>query len=226
VVPIVSIAGHSKSGKTTLIERLIGELKRRGRRVAAVKHTPEDFEMDRPGKDTWRYAQAGCQSVAILGPRRSAFLRHHDREYPYEEALRVGAGDVDLVLLEGLHSGPAPKIEVHRRELGRGLRCEAKDLLAVVTDEPLEIGCRQFPPDEVGAIADFSEKEVMGRSPGGTTLLVNDDPVPLNSFTQRIIASTILGMVSSLKGIGEVRALTVSIRTGAAAPRGPEVAGR
>jgi molybdopterin-guanine dinucleotide biosynthesis protein B len=219
VLPIVTIAGHSKSGKTTLIERLIAELKRRGRRVAVVKHTCEEFDMDRPGKDTWRYAQAGCESVAILGPQRSAVLKRHERRPPLEEVMLAVGGEADLVLVEGFHDAPAPKIEVHRSDLGRGLRCDPEDLLAVVTDEPLEVDCRRFSPDEIGAIADFIEEKIVSPASGGTELLVNGDPVPLRSFAQQIIARTVVGMVSSLKGVDEIRSVSVSIRTETGAPR-------
>ena len=82
MIPTLSIVGHSNSGKTTLIERLIGELKRRGRRLAVVKHTGGPFDMDRPGKDTWRYAEAGCDAIAILGPERSVILERHGPGYP------------------------------------------------------------------------------------------------------------------------------------------------
>jgi molybdopterin-guanine dinucleotide biosynthesis protein B len=218
VLPIVCIVGHSGAGKTTLVERLIGELRRRGIRVAALKHTRDDFDMDRSGKDTWRYSQAGCESVAILGRERYAVLKHHRRDAPLEEVLPILGADADLVVVEGLHEGAAPKIEVHRAALERELRCKAEELVAVVTDEPLEIGCRQFSPDQVGALATFLEEEIMAPAAGGTALAVNGKPVSLGSFTQRIIASTLLGMVSALKGIGRIRTISVSIRTQGGVP--------
>ena len=212
MIPVVAIVGHSKSGKTTLIEGLIPELKRRGRRVAAAKHAHGDFDLDRPGKDSWRYAEAGCESIAILGPRRSAVLKQHDPDYSFAEVLRIAGGDADIVLVEGLSSGPYPKIEVHRSELGKGLRCDRDDLLAVVTEEPLPIGCRQFSQQELGALAGFIEDETAGRPEGRTALHINGEEVPLGSFTQSIVANTILGMVSSLKGVGEISTVSVLIR--------------
>ncbi len=214
MIPVVAIVGHSKSGKTTLNEGLIADFKRRGRRVAAVKHAHKEFDVDRPGKDSWRYAEAGCESIAILGPRRSAVLRQHDPDYPFAQVVSAAAGNADIVLVEGLSSGPYPKIEVHRSELGKGLRCDRSDLVAVVTDEPLQNGCRQFSPEEVGALAGFIEDETAGRPEGRTALQINGKAVPLGSFTQSIIANTILGMVSSLKGVGTIS--TVSVLIGAA----------
>jgi molybdopterin-guanine dinucleotide biosynthesis protein B len=218
MIPVVAIVGHSKSGKTTLIEGLIAELKRRGRRVAAVKHAHEDFDLDRPGKDSWRYAEAGCESIGILGPSRSAVLKQHDPDYSFAEVLRVAGGDADIVLVEGLSSGPYPKIEVHRSELGKGLRCDSEDLLAVVTDEPLQIGCRQFSPQEIDALAGFIEDEAAAGPEGRTALRINGKAVPLGSFTQSIVANTILGMVSSLKGVGAISTVSVLIRAADSAP--------
>ena len=212
MIPVVAIVGHSKSGKTTLIEGLIAEFKRRGRRVAAIKHAHEDFDFDRPGKDSWRYAEAGCEAIAILGPRRSAVLKPHDPGYAFGEVVRAAAGKADIVLVEGLSSGPFPKIEVHRAELGKGLRCDRSDLVAVVTDEPLQIGCRQFSPEEVGTLAGFIEDEIAGGPEGRTALHINGEAVPLGSFTQSIIANTILGFVSSLKGVGAISTVSVLIR--------------
>jgi molybdopterin-guanine dinucleotide biosynthesis protein B len=218
MIPIVAIVGHSKSGKTALIVELIAEFKRRGRRVAAVKHAHGGFDLDRPGKDSWRYAEAGCESIAILGPGRSAVLKQHDPDYAFGEVLPATAANADIVLVEGLSSGPYPKIEVHRSELGKGLRCDGSDLLAVVTDDPLPIGCRQFSPQEIGALAGFLETETAGTPEGGTALQINGQAVPLGSFTQSIIANTILGMVSSLKGVGAISTVSVLIRAADGAP--------
>jgi molybdopterin-guanine dinucleotide biosynthesis protein B len=212
MIPVIAIVGHSKSGKTTLIEALIAELKRRGKRVVAVKHAHEDFDLDRPGKDSWRYAEAGCDSIAILAPRRSAVLRRREPHYPFEETMLIAGGDADIVLVEGLSSGPYPKIEVHRSELGKGMRCSPDDLLAVVTDEPLELGCKQFSSQEIGSLVDLMEKQIPDRSGRTVTLQINGRPVHLGSFTQKILANTILGMVSSLKGVEGISTVSVLIR--------------
>jgi molybdopterin-guanine dinucleotide biosynthesis protein B len=225
LLPVVCIVGHSGSGKTTLIERLLAELRRRGRRVAVFKHTCEAFDMDRPGKDTWRYAQAGCEALAIVGPHGSAVLKSGLREGAAEEALAAVGLEADVLLVEGLHDSPWPKIEVHRSGDERGLRCRPEELLALVGDGPSEAGCRRFSFAETGAIADVIEEELAGRTTAGARLLVNGAPVPLGSFTQRIVSRTILGLLSALKGIGRIRTASVWIRaeTGAIQdPEGPE----
>jgi len=144
MLPAISIVGHSKSGKTTLIEHLIGELKKRGR--------------------------------ALLGARRSALMRTHQAGYAFDDLLNLAGSEADIVLIEGLSSGPYPKIEVHRDDLGLGLRCKPEDLLAVVTDRALDIGCKQFSLQEIGAIADLIEQSVSEgaseklRTPVGDTI--------------------------------------------------------
>jgi len=160
MLPAISIVGHSKSGKTTLMEHLIRELKKRGRRLVAVKHAHEDFDLDRPGKDSYRFGAAGCESIVLLGARRSALMRTHEAGYAFDNLLNLAGSEADIVLIEGLSSGPYPKIEVHRDDLGLGLRCKPEDLLAVVTDRALDIGCKQFSLQEIGAIADLVEKSV------------------------------------------------------------------
>jgi len=160
MLPAISIVGHCNSGKTSLMEHLIRELKKRGRRLAAVKHAHEGFDLDRPGKDSYRFAAAGCETIALLGARRSALMRTHEAGYAFDDLLELAASEADIVLIEGLSSGPYPKIEVHRDDLGRGLRCNPEDLLAVVTDRALDIGCKQFSPQEIGAIADLVERSL------------------------------------------------------------------
>jgi len=222
MLPIVCIVGHSGAGKTGLIERLIGELRRRGRRVAVLKHTCEAFDMDREGKDTWRYARAGCESVAIVGPHGSAVLKQAPRSATLDEALLVAGAGADVLLVEGLHDSPWPKIEVRRAGDDRGPRCRPEELLAVVSDEPLDVACRRFAPGETGPIADLIEETVAERACGGATAFVNGARVALGSFTQRVISRTILGLLSALKGIGRIRTASVWIRAETESIRDPE----
>ena len=98
---LILVTGVSGSGKTTLIERLVPILRARGLRVATIKHAHHGFEMDRPGKDSWRHAQAGAEAVCVIAPQQVAWLMATAEALPVEQAVRPMAGRVDLVLVEG-----------------------------------------------------------------------------------------------------------------------------
>jgi len=155
----VSIVGRSGSGKTTLIVRLIAEFKKRGYKVAAVKHATRDVEIDQPGKDSWRFAQAGSDAVILTSPRKLAFIKNVEHDLGIEEILpSIGTG-FDIVLVEGFRKSEIPKIEVYRKNLGGNLICSPTELSLVVTDEPLDLAIPQLPWENVAGIADFIEKE-------------------------------------------------------------------
>ena len=107
--PIVSIVGKSKSGKTTLIEKLIPELKSRGYRVATIKHTPDDVTLDEPGKDSWRHIQAGSEATIIRTSKQVTMIKPM-AEATIEEMRHLFAEDYDIVLAEGFKQDNAPKI--------------------------------------------------------------------------------------------------------------------
>ncbi len=112
MIPIVSIVGRSNSGKTVLIERLIPEMKKRGYRVATIKHDAHSFEMDKEGKDSWRHAQAGAEIVTISSQKKFAMIRKTRREMPVEKIVASFMDEVDIIITEGYKSGSYPKIEV------------------------------------------------------------------------------------------------------------------
>ena len=115
---IVTFVGKSGSGKTTLIEASIRELKKKGFRVAVVKHAHHGFEMDHPGKDSWRFAQAGSDVVAVSSPGRVAILEHVDGEMDYEQVIsRIGL-NVDIILVEGFKQVSRVKVDVSGSERG------------------------------------------------------------------------------------------------------------
>lgn len=213
MLPVVSIVGKSKAGKTTLVERLVAELKGRGYRVATIKHIHRDFELDLSGKDSWRHAQSGSDAVVISSPRKIALIKPVDHDATIEEVLRLIGEDFDIVLTEGFRKGSAPKIEVHRKELKEGLVCPTKELLAIVSDEPLDADVPQFPWGDVSAIASLIEERLIAkRAAEDTVLFINGSPVPLNPFAKQFISSTLMGMVSALRGVGKIRSLEVSVR--------------
>jgi len=163
-VPIVSIVGKSRSGKTVLMEQLIAEFKRRGYKVAALKHSRGGMEIDHPGKDSWRYAQAGSDAVLISSPYKLAFIKSLDHDLDIEEILPLFGPEFDLALVEGFKKSKIPKIEVHRKGLGDDLLCSPEELSVIVTDGSLDIDIPQLPWGDTVAIADFIEKNYVLKS--------------------------------------------------------------
>jgi molybdopterin-guanine dinucleotide biosynthesis adapter protein len=155
--PIVSVVGRSDSGKTTFLEKLIPQLKSRGIKVAVIKHDSHGFEMDRPGKDTWRIRQAGADAVMISSPNQMAMIRSGlPREMTLDEVAATIGDAVDLVLTEGYKSGDKPKVEVSRRAISNGeLLCGPGELLAVVADGPREIDAPLFDLEDAVGVADL-----------------------------------------------------------------------
>jgi molybdopterin-guanine dinucleotide biosynthesis protein B len=111
-IPIVSIVGWHNVGKTTFVTQLIVELKRRGLRVATIKHTRGDFQLDHEGTDTWRYAQAGSDVVAISGQGRMALLEQGEGELLLADIVARLPPGVDLIVTEGYKEANTPKIEM------------------------------------------------------------------------------------------------------------------
>jgi molybdopterin-guanine dinucleotide biosynthesis protein B len=137
---MLTFVGKSGTGKTTYLERLIPLLKARGHRLAVVKHDAHGFQMDTPGKDTYRFSAAGADVVAISSAEKMAMICRPERELTLDEVI-AQLPPVDLILTEGYKTLPNPKIEIHRAELNRPLLTPREQLLAVVTDEPLDVDC-------------------------------------------------------------------------------------
>jgi molybdopterin-guanine dinucleotide biosynthesis protein B len=157
-VPIVSVVGCSNAGKTTFLEKLIREIKRRGYRLATVKHDVHGFEIDQPGKDTWRHAQAGSDLVVIASPDRLAMIARTPAEMALDDIAARLPIEVDIVLTEGYKRGDKPKIEISRAACGRELLCEPQELLALVTDRPLAgLGVPTYGLDDAKGVVDLLE---------------------------------------------------------------------
>jgi molybdopterin-guanine dinucleotide biosynthesis protein B len=156
-VPIISMVGKSGVGKTTALELIIREIKQRGYRLGTVKHDTHGFEVDKPGKDSWRHSQAGSDAVVISGPRKMALIRQLDRELALDEIVAL-MGDVDLVITEGYKSGDKPKIEVTRRARGTGLLCTPDELIGIMADYPVDMPVPQFALEDAAGIVDLLEK--------------------------------------------------------------------
>jgi len=161
--PVVGFVGPSGSGKTTLITRMLPALRAEGLRVAVLKHAHCGFDMDRPGKDSYRVREAGAAEVLIASRSRWAHLGELAEgleEPPFRELLaRFDPARVDLVLAEGFAREYYPKIEVYRPALGEAPRCWPDDpmVIAVATDSPVVVAppVRRLELDAPAEVAAF-----------------------------------------------------------------------
>jgi molybdopterin-guanine dinucleotide biosynthesis protein B/molybdopterin-guanine dinucleotide biosynthesis protein len=158
---VVAFVAWSGTGKTTLIEQLIALAARRGQRVGALKHDAHGFEIDKPGKDSHRFGQAGAGDTVIVADDKLALIRRHDAAPPVEELLARHFADCDIVFVEGWKNAALPRIEVYRPELGRPLLCRGQHddpyLIAVAAPGDLGLDVPTLPldrPDQILAFVD------------------------------------------------------------------------
>jgi molybdopterin-guanine dinucleotide biosynthesis protein B len=150
------VAATSNSGKTTIIEKVVRILKDRGLRVAVIKHASKGFELDRPGKDSWRFNEAGADTVVLVGPGCVALMRKIDEE-PSIKDLQVLLGNVDIVIREGFKHDTLNKIEVFRSGVsGEQPFCvQDRSVVALVSDRSFDVPIPCFDWNDASAIADF-----------------------------------------------------------------------
>jgi len=202
MIPIISIVGKSDSGKTTLIEKLVPELTRRGYRVATVKHDIHGFEVDREGKDSWRHKQAGAHTVVISSPNKVALIRDVEKDFTLDEIREKLIQDVDLILSEGYKKDIQPKIEVFRKEKHKKLLCTKKDnLVAIVSNQKFNVGVPCFHLEDMKGLSNFIEKEfIKSKQKKEVSLRVDGKPIPMTPFVREFLTQTVKGMLYSLKG--------------------------
>ena len=151
--PVFSFIAWSGTGKTTYLEALVAELKARGVRTAVVKHDAHSFDLDRPGKDSARFAAAGAEVVAVADSGKWALMEYRPVGF---EALLSKISGVDLILVEGWHKYARNPIVVHRAAPGQPPRIDPADCIAAVSDVPLETGGTPlFPLDDPAPMAEF-----------------------------------------------------------------------
>ncbi len=154
------IAASSSSGKTTVIEKIVRILKASGLRVAVIKHASKGFDLDKPGKDSWRFQQAGADIVMLVGPGRTATIRSVDRDPSPEELDQLP--NVDIVIQEGFKQSAKNKIEVFRSGISgeRPLCLDDPSILALVSDKQFDVPVPFFELNDAEAIAEFLLKKL------------------------------------------------------------------
>ena len=154
---IIGIAGFSGSGKTTLVEKVIPLLVAEGLRVSLIKHAHHEFDVDQPGKDSYRHRHAGASEVLVSSSKRWALM--HELRGAAEPSLQDQLKQLspcDVVLVEGYKTAAIPKVEVHRRENTTPLLYpDDSHVVAIATDEKLDTNLPQLDLDDAAAVARF-----------------------------------------------------------------------
>ncbi len=162
--PVISIISKKNSGKTTLIEKLIPELKQRGYSVGTIKHDTHGFDIDHEGKDTWRHKEAGAKTVVISSPWKISLIEDVETEIPLERIASLYFSDVDIVITEGYKKAGMPQIEVfrssaHKKPIHSG--DGQNTLVAMVADIPVDLGVPCIDRNDVKGLADFIEERFL-----------------------------------------------------------------
>ena len=161
VIPIITIIGKSRAGKTTLIEKLVVELKHRNYRVATIKHhSHPGFDIDVPGKDSWRFAQAGSDHVIIASPDKIASYRLLDGELSLDE-IAAGVSGVDIILVEGYRQSGKRTLEIARAANSKELIGNRDQWVALVSDFPIDADIPQYDLNDIVGITNLIEKEFL-----------------------------------------------------------------
>lgn len=209
---VISLVGKSNSGKTTLMEKLITELTKRGYKIAIVKHSHHADDLDTAKKDTWRFTQAGSVLSAINSLDHLAIYRRMEDFFDPRDISSSILWDYDIILTEGFKGSSYPKIEVHRAEQGKELLTDTRLLLAIVTDEPLDVSVPQLAHDDVNGIADIIEKKITAKErENDIDVVVNGECIPVNQSLRDLLARTLLAMVPGTPEDG-VKSMHVSLR--------------
>lgn len=178
-IPVVSFVGLSGSGKTTFLVRLIAELTRRGWRVATAKHHHNvNFEFDKPGKDSWRHADAGAVVSMISSEKKLGMVRKLEREPSVEEFVSFVEGAADILMMESFRNPEAAQIEIVRTAHSGHLTCPRERLFALVTDGTFDVGdVPVFALDDVDGVADLIEGTLLAHvsTPAAGTGTSGDD---------------------------------------------------
>jgi len=152
---MVCIVGKSNSGKTTLIEKLLPELARLSLAVGTIKHDVHGFDIDIPGKDSWRHRQAGSLRTIISSPAKLALIRDTDHDLNLDELAGYFQG-MDIILTEGYKRENKPKVEIYRPEAHASPLCQGdENLIALVTDAQVDLGVPRFGLEDAAGLAVF-----------------------------------------------------------------------
>ena len=211
-LPVVAVSGYSNSGKTMLVERLVGELVGRGYRVATIKHTHHDNNPD-SGKDTRRHIEAGSVSTMLAGPHELEITRRAGEETTLGEMIAMMGSDWDILICEGFKREPLPRIWLYQDGGKIMMRIEkpASDTDTredmVLSDEHHELSSKN-----ISKVCDMLEEDIIRPRCKRVSIYVNGKELPLTEFPASLISNTITGMLSALKGADGIENVNISLK--------------
>jgi len=212
MIPIISVVGRSNVGKTTFLEKVVKALKKRGYQVAVIKHDSHGFDIDQPGKDSWRLAQAGSDVVVLSSADKMAMVKRPVRELTLEQLAEMVIEGVDIIITEGYKGADKPKIEVFRSDVSDKILSREQDLLALVTDRHFDLDVPQFTADDANGVVDLIIDKFLNRPAEEKIYLsVNGNHIGLKSFVKDAFIKTVSGMVSTLHGTENAREIKLTI---------------
>ena len=190
---VIGCYGKSGTGKTSLIVSLIKQLRREGLVVATIKESDKSIGIDQKGKDTWMHSQAGAQLVVFSSSNETDFILKHSLGLDSILEIIQQVGEYDIILVEGASDPRIPKIKIGDIETRENTLCSYSN--------------------NINEIMEMIHMEMEKNStPQDICILVNGKPVPISEFPAHIIRNTIIGMVSSLKGIDEIKTIDISLK--------------
>lgn len=212
---IISIIGYSKSGKTTLLEKIIPILTGKGYSVGVIKHTRHDFSLDQPGKDSYRFRMSGADGVALVGSGQIGFLGKMDGTgaLALDQIEQSFFSDRDIILTEGFKKGDKPKIAVLTKGKEEQLFKDLEgSIVATVGDSPARKELPHFKPDNPEGLVELLEQRFLKdlRKPS-IRVILDGKNIPMNHFVQEIVRGGILGILSPLKGFKDSQRVEVKI---------------
>lgn len=164
IIPVISIVGKSNSGKTSLLVKIIRNLSKKGYRIGTIKHYNHKFEIDYPGKDSYRHFHAGSDATIIVSPEKLALVKRLSKPLFLNSIIKNFFQGFDLVITEGFKQEHKPKIEVIRKAISKVPIClpQGDNLVVLITDIFIAGYTQpQFKPNEINKIVQFIERKFL-----------------------------------------------------------------
>lgn len=155
MIPIISVVGYSESGKTTVLVKIIEELKKRGRRVATIKHHKGDFDIDHKGTDSFRHVESGSETTILSSPNKFALISKVEKEKTLDQLIDM-ITDVDIIITEGYKNEDKPKVEVFRKANNKDRISGIENkLIAVISNDEIKDDVEKFCFNDINGIVNF-----------------------------------------------------------------------